>query len=248
MNITEIINESVHDPQIKKDLIAKGYKYIAKGVDQMVFLNPQGTITKIFGTSRGSIPNMRLPASGPELPLTNAQQTLMDFFHYIQKNKNNPFLPNILKVEPFTYKGRVYLNIEMERLFPFKGKHDWNKFLAKIATWVEQDSTLELFLDQFRPKKATKADKEVFNLSPKVPYYKHAEKAYKDRQKEHDSMHELFIHLGMDGLKLLWKTIKDLNTIANRGVYNLDLHAGNFMLSGDGDVVITDPFFIGWGS
>ena len=50
-------------------------------------------------------------------------------------------------------------------------------------------------------------------------------------------------HLGEDGFKLLWKTMKDLSKIADHKGYNLDLHSKNFMLGSDGHIVISDPFF-----
>ena len=58
-----------------------------------------------------------------------------------------------------------------------------------------------------------------------------------------EALPELMTHLGEDGFKLLWKTLRDLKKIADRKRYVLDLHFKNFMLGSDGHIVISDPFF-----
>jgi hypothetical protein len=49
---------------------------------------------------------------------------------------------------------------------------------------------------------------------------------------------------GEKELKLLAKTISDLKQIAKSKGYILDLHDGNFLLGGDGEIVINDPFHV----
>jgi hypothetical protein len=51
---------------------------------------------------------------------------------------------------------------------------------------------------------------------------------------------------GEEGFYHLWDTINQLGKIADREGFHLDLHDENFMLGGDGEIVISDPFFGGW--
>jgi len=50
---------------------------------------------------------------------------------------------------------------------------------------------------------------------------------------------------GRQQFLLLANTIEQLDKLADRKGYRLDLHGGNFMLGSDGEIVINDPFFTG---
>jgi hypothetical protein len=55
--------------------------------------------------------------------------------------------------------------------------------------------------------------------------------------------------IGENGFNQLWDTIYDLRQVSKKlRLSNLDLHSGNFMLGSDGQIIISDPFFAGWGS
>ena len=83
--------------------------------------------------------------------------------------------------------------------------------------------------------------------------YKHFMKFYVDNKNlkvawEKETATNLGILVSLVGgekeLKLLAKTISDLKQIAKAKGYILDLHDGNFLLGGDGEIVINDPFHV----
>jgi len=149
--------------------------------------------------------------------LSYGQQSFVDFASYCQDHPNNPFLPNFGGWHPFTYKGQNYLQIKCERLFEFPD-YDMSEALSDLADEVKENG----------PEGAVK------NF---MHYAKHGNPY---------GLHELILLLGgQRQLKLLAKTIADLNELADVNGYRLDLHSGNFMLGSDGTVVINDPFFTG---
>lgn len=218
------ITESNVASGVVKILQRKGYKLLGKGADQVAFLEPKtGLILKIFGTSH----------SGEDTTeLTPAQKTFKAFSDYCIAHPNNPFLPQFSGWEKFVFDDFVYLQIRMERLFEFKENGDWAELLESIAGSAEygkDDRRKKDFIDG-----AIGADN-----------------GYDDEDDDEDDMEraakELFSHIGMDGFNTLWDTIYDLHKIADSQGFNVDLHSGNFMLGSDGHIVISDPFFIGWG-
>lgn len=225
MNIQEILSEAYVHPEIKKILLSKGYKYLAKGVDQMVFLEPgTGLILKIFGTSAGK--------SGSESELTNAQKTFKTFYDVLKADPNNPFLPNIIEYAPFMFKNKPYLQIRMERLFEFTGNmvDQWKHVLADMTVAIEHNRSFNDYWDD--------ASKPVTKTQP---IYVQASQATKRGIQQ-----QVIMHLGEEGLRKLWNTIIMLKKVAKKNGYVLDLHQGNFMLNSDSDPVISDPFFMGW--
>jgi len=216
MIVKEILLEfgSVFDPRITTDLKKKGYKFLKKGADQQAWLEPgTGLILKIFGTTLNNQGYGRL---------SKAQQSFKDFADYCQKHKDNPFLPNFLGWETFYRGGETYLQIRMERLFPFPNKY-WGEWLEEMANaaWNYPN-----------PMTWYAAEMSGQDEGDYVPGTAFSE-----------ALPELLSHLGEDGFKLLWKTIRDLEKIADRKGYGLDLHSKNFMLGSDGHIVISDPFF-----
>lgn len=221
MKSIEFLIESSIDPKIKKILVGKGYKYLGRGADQMAFLEPgTGLVFKVFGTEKESNPNQ----------LTDAQKSFKTFYELCHSDPSNEFLPNIVEYETFVFKGKPYLQIRMERLFEFKGPEIsyWNKLLATMADSISINQTFERFWDKAITPITTK---DYFS------------KIYYSRLQ--DSMHQLIIHLGEEGLHKLWDTIGMLKKVAYKNGYYLDLHSGNFMLGSDGTPVISDPFYMG---
>ena len=58
-----------------------------------------------------------------------------------------------------------------------------------------------------------------------------------------EGIEELLVHMG-DDFPVLHRTLRQLEMIADAKNYRIDLHAGNFMLGSDGQIVINDPFFV----
>jgi hypothetical protein len=219
MRAIEFLSEAYTDDTIRPILQKKGYKFLGKGVDQTAYLAPDGMILKIFGTSRS--------AKQGSIQLTRSQKTFKAYADYCKAHPNNPFLPQFSDWNLFHYKGRPYLQIKMERLFPFtKGASGINNVLSALA------------------------DKAEYGNSPKQK--QDFIKGYVNKnwgQQNTDNFNKLITLVGEDGFNQLWDTITDLKKVARKiGLGNLDLHSGNFMLGGDGEIVISDPFFAGWGS
>ena len=125
MKINEILTEAKMDPEIKKILTQKGYKFLGRGQDQDAYLAPDGTILKIFGYERGS------------QGFSEGQQSFIDFANFCMKNSNNPFLPQFGGWNQFEFKGQKYLQIKCERLFDFK-KAKAGPIAEQLAELVER--------------------------------------------------------------------------------------------------------------
>ena len=217
MRATEFLLEAYTDRSIEGILKKKGYKKLGSGVDQTAYLAPDGMILKIFGTSRSS--------KNGSVQLTKAQKTFKAFADYCKAHPNNPFLPQFSDWNLFHYKDKPYLQIKMERLFPFtSGAEGINDLLENLAGYAEISNS-------------SKAKERFINrYSDSAGYYV-------------DAFNKLIGLVGEDGFNQLWNTIYDLKQVAKKvGLGNLDLHSGNFMLGSDGQIVISDPFFAGWSS
>lgn len=202
--------ESYIDPGIYRELYSKGYKSIGKrGIDQAAFLEPDtGLILKIFGTD--------LYATSKS-DLTTAQKSFKTFYELVKQDPNNEFLPQIFDYEQFIYKDKPYLQIRMERLFPFEGKDisDWKNVLSWITTSIKRGISPKQWLNN------------AFG-----PFGKKSEQ-------------QIIMHLGEEGFLKLWNTIVNLKQVAKKNNYYLDLeHEANFMLGSDGTPVIVDPFLM----
>jgi hypothetical protein len=147
-----------------------------------------------------------------------AQKTILAFINYCHANPHNEFLPSFTGWERFEWENQHYLQIRMERLFEF-GRNRVTSALMSMAIWAkEPGATFDHFIKEL----------DIGG------------------QGDGSSDELLVADIGMEGLRELWKTIKELNAIAVRGRFKLDLHGGNFMLGSDGHIVISDPFFVGW--
>ena len=231
MKISEVLNEAYTDQTINGILKKKGYKFLGSGVDQTAFLAPDGMILKIFGTSRSS--------KEGSLELTKAQQTFKAYADYCKAHPNNPFLPQFSDWNMFTFKGKPYLQIKMERLFPFRGGADGI------------DEVLERLADRAEISKSPGAKQKFINT------FTNERGEYDNANYRPDSVHpkmglafkKLIGLIGEDGFNQLWDTIYDLRQVSKKlRLHGLDLHSGNFMLGSDGQIVISDPFFAGWGN
>lgn len=229
MRAEEFLSEAYSDPGIRKVLQKKGYKYLGQGVDQTAYLAPDGMILKIFGTSRSS--------KNGSLELTRAQKTFKAYADYCKAHANNPFLPQFSDWNMFQYKGKPYLQIKMERLFEFNaGASGIEDILADIAENAENSKDpkrKEQFINKFINERKKNDWWSYDNVTPTTAL------AFK----------KLIGLIGENGFNQLWDTIYDLRQVSKKlRLSNLDLHSGNFMLASDGQIIISDPFFAGWGS
>ena len=211
MRVTEIITEAQHSAEIKQILLDKGYEYLGQGLDQMAFAEPgSNTVLKIYGTSEGA----RLGE------LTEKQKSFKTFYDAVKSDPTNEFLPEIYGYNLFNFKGKPYLQIRMERLFPFKnGAEGWNELLEIMAYKAESGRTVAEYLNDL-------------------------ENSIENSISDDDELVTLIMHLGTKGLTKMYETIQHLYTIAKKNGYALDLHMGNFMLDSDGNPVIVDPYIV----
>jgi hypothetical protein len=161
------------------------------------------------------------PSGSNEGKLTPAQNTFKIFADYCNEHSSNPFLPDFAGWETFRFEGMTYLQIRMERLFEFPEHAEWGKILEELAN-------------------AASRSKEPISKE------RHTNNAMNNEWRE-DEFGPLLIQLGEEGFNQLWDTIYELTQLARQHGFQMDLHEGNFMLGSDGQVVISDPFFIGWG-
>lgn len=212
----EIICEAEIDPDIKDILFGKGYKLLGDGADQQAWLAPDRTVLKIFGYG-----------TTYKRELSKGQRSFIDYANYCKQNPNNPFLLQILGWETFVFKNKTYLQIRTERLFPFGG-------VAPVAGLVSD------LVDYIKDYGLTKGYSLFFK---DYLYHRNLDVAW---EKETATNLGILVSLvgGEKELKLLAKTISDLKQIAKSKGYILDLHDGNFLLGGDGEIVINDPFHV----
>lgn len=150
--------------------------------------------------------------------MSKAQRSFQDFAAYCKANANNPFLPNIIDWGSFVFKRQLYFQIRMERLFEASDEN-WIDELEVMAVEIEDGVSFKTYINK------------RLRLSPRFSSFGIA------------NFNQAILHLGRDGMVLLWKTMYDLNQIAKRKDYMFDLHAANFMFGSDGHIVINDPFF-----
>jgi hypothetical protein len=107
----EILDEwSDTSAGIKKELVAKGYTYLGKGVDQTAYFEPStGLVLKIFGTSPST--------TGKPATFSKDQKMFFDFASFCMKHSDIIFLPKFFGYESFVFKNQTYLQIRQERLF-----------------------------------------------------------------------------------------------------------------------------------
>jgi hypothetical protein len=222
MKIKQIITEADFDPGIKKALQKAGYKFIKGGQDQDTYFAPDGSILKIFGTGGGASVKK----------YSKAQQSFIDFAQYCMANPTNPFLPTFGGVERFIFNGNYYLQISTERLFDFdKQKAGW------LADQLEYMVESRLDYNGATANSAIKGIKQDVEPQDNLHGY--------DAESD-DNLNKLVLYVGgEENLQLLIQSIIELKKMASNKGYRLDLHAGNFMLASDGNIVINDPFFTG---
>jgi hypothetical protein len=152
--------------------------------------------------------------------LSKGQRSFIDYANYCKQNPNNPFLLQILGYEKFRFKNKTYLQIRTERLFPFDGIDDVAYILSNLEEYIKDFGITKGYTNFIKYYLAW-GEEDATNLGILVSLVG-----------------------GEKELKLLAKTISDLNKIAKAKGYILDLHAYNFLLGSDGEIVINDPFHV----
>jgi len=220
MRASQFLSELDVAPGIKQALKQKGYKELGHGQDQLVFLEPRSKmILKIFGTNNSNA------GSAGSNGLSFPQQTFKAFADYCAAHPDNEFLPYFSGWETFEFEGQRYLQIRCERLFPGTKYRAIFGMLEEIADGAKNNKNgAKAFLDDKMD------DDDGWNGN------------------DQEQMGQLITMLGGEAeYYLLWQTLYELGTIAERGGFHIDLHDENFMLGSDGHIVISDPFFSGWG-
>jgi hypothetical protein len=173
MKSNEIIPEEILDEYSNTDksiidhLTKQGYKLLGQGVDQTAFLEPSGTVLKIFGTQGTT----RAPGKDREKPkFSNDHKMFFRWAEYCNKNKNNPFLPKFSGFESFYWKDRVYLQIRQEMLKPIDGRVGslLSKFTEAIyGDYLETLPELDKWMAKFAPSYVPDLQQLKKQLGPK---------------------------------------------------------------------------------
>lgn len=154
-----------------------------------------------------------------------SQRSFIDFANFCRAHPNNPFLPQFGGWEPFVLNGQQYLQIKCERLFDL-GK-------SKMGAMADMLEELVTSVERYGAERG-------FNAFMDNAYGK-----YNSQYEEKGASHLIMLLGGEQQAMLFCKTIEQLAKLAQQKRYRLDLHAGNFMLGSDGEIVINDPFFTG---
>jgi len=153
---------------------------------------------------------------------TTGKNSFITFANYCIANPNNPFLPQFGGWQRFKLPRNMDghtegLQIRTERLF-------------------ELPRDKELLLSEIL--------RDVVGVAKHFTGSSAIDKLFARRRTYQDDLAQLIILLGGEQeLVKLIETINDLEKIAEKYRYSLDLHPGNFMLGSDGHIVINDPFY-----
>ena len=217
MRAAQFLSELTIASGIKQRLKNKGYKELGHGQDQLVFLEP---ISGMILKIFGT--NSSQNGSAGSGGLTFPQQTFKAFADYCAAHPDNEFLPYFSGWETFEFEGQRYLQIRCERLFPGTKYRSLFSMLESISN------------DAKSKRKGAKA--YLSGMLDNNSWY------------DDEKVGTLITMLGGDeGFYKFWETLWQLGRIARQGGFQLDLHDENFMLGSDGTIVISDPFFSGWG-
>lgn len=216
-----LVEWSTTSPKIKKKLVAKGYKYLGKGVDQTAYLEPKtGKVLKIFGTAESE---RKTTKSG----FSKDHYLFKNWVSYCESHNGNEFLPKFDGWESFELDGEKYLQIRMERL---------QKLPSDLGDCL-QDLANRLEVPRGEQKAAIQKIMDDVGKGAESTNSKYMKGVY-------DELSKLAILLGDKGLRQLLETIAELYTLAKKNGYTFDLHGGNFMHRNDGIPVIVDPWVV----
>jgi hypothetical protein len=208
------LDESLIAKGINDTLINKGYQYLGQGVDQIAYLEPStGQVLKIFGADKTSF----FESSGHKM--------FKIWADYCKHNSNNPFLPKYSGWAKFEFDGDTYLQIRMEQLGKFP--YNWDSALGELA-----------FL-------AADSDITAHDIMTSVANWQNDDITLGYRTLNSASalaLTELIVHVGETGFVQLYNTIVQLETIARKYDWSMDLHNDNFLIRNDGTPVIVDPW------
>jgi len=236
MQIQEIITEaSAHSRSIKADLIGRGYQYLGQGSDSMAFLEPgTGMVLKILGTNL-------FKSDDVAGELTRPQKVFKLFADYCQQHPDNEFLPQMSGWNQFMYQGRPYLQIRMERLFPFKGRQGVVRGVYVMANWIYHNAQNKNVYQQFL--------KRFVDKEPRKDSESHFQNPRASREEQLWVATAITYLGGEEKLQQFFQTVLDLVEIARKNSYRLynghvyiDFdNINNYAMGSDGHVVLFDP-------
>ena len=149
----------------------------------------------------------------------------LQWAQYCANHAGNPFLPRFLKGEggqpwaPFLFRGRHYLQIWQERLYP-------------LTPTRGQD--LQDLVDIFG----------LGNLQDIMQVLRTGKDTEWIQRSDLGVVKQLIKQLGQRPVYQLLKTINDLDQIAKKQGWTLDLHEDNFLRRQNGQPVIVDPWVV----
>ena len=204
----------------------RGYTVLGGGVDAVAFLEPRsGLVLKVIGSNE-------YHKTDPVGHVSKKQKIFMDYYEYMRKHPNNPYLPQVYNVRIKRYWNKNLLFIRMERLFELY--HDLiNQPKYRGWAWILSDIAHDIRRG-FNQKQVMMS---IVNRAESEPTLGVTKKQY-----DQDDLNSLFVHIGQDGWDTLYHTVRDLADIAIDNDYLLDLNPRNWLFGSDGQIVISDPF------
>lgn len=190
-----------------------GYKFLGSGVYQIAILAPDGTVVKIHSPNWDTKENV----------LSKTQESYVDFINFCQAQSKigNTFVPQFFGYEIKNYKVpyhdneiQPFLIVKTERLFEIKDEEiqDALRYIGQFTYLTYSEIKKHL----------TKTNIHDDSLS--------------------NGLNKIIMHIGENGLKQLTKTFNAIFNMSRQHHYSIDLHSDNFMYSGEGDIVVNDPF------
>tara|TARA_R110000868_G_scaffold324078_1_gene584994 strand:+ start:911 stop:1756 length:846 start_codon:yes stop_codon:yes gene_type:complete len=202
---------------IRKVLADKGYTELGYGAEQIAFLEPgTGLVLKIFGEER-------LLGHGNSATDEQKLKSFMKWVDFCTMHKSNPFLPKYHGWSRFMSDQNTFLQIRTDRLYELPEEKYASTFGPALVRLVRY------------------ADSPGSSASNQAKYLNTIELYDKDTADKHAQL--LLLIGGRAKFNLFWDTVNEVIDYGKHMRLNLDLHAGNFMLTSEGDPIINDPYY-----
>ena len=218
------VSEAAVGPAFKEivgHLKSLGYEHIGSGADARVWAKEASYVIKILM---------------PDRPNGAAEHVFKKFYEFCESNPTLTCLPVFNEVNTIDIAGEDYIQIDMERLSPIaKFSFDeaviwyFSDFVQAQDPWNAVDYALGL-ADTWEDYFGTRKDKTKLAAEFANAWQSLSGSDGKNPQK-------------LQELKTLYKVLSMLYSTGKINKFGWDVHTENVMQRGNGELVITDPWF-----
>lgn len=218
------VSEAAVGPAFKEivgHLKSLGYEHIGSGADARVWAKEASYVIKILM---------------PDKPTGAAEHVFKKFYEFCESNPTLTCLPVFNEVNTIDIAGSDYIQIDMERLSPIaKFSFDeaviwyFSDFVQAQDPWNAVDYALGL-ADTWEDYFGTRKDKTKLAAEFANAWQSLSGSDGKNPQK-------------LQELKTLYKVLSMLYSTGKINKFGWDVHTENVMQRGNGELVITDPWF-----